>query len=64
MRNTGSRRGTARSRENAPLLENGGRTAALQAVTGCVIATAAKNQIDPDRNARLAERHHREDPDR
>jgi hypothetical protein len=46
MRNTGSRRGTARSRENAPLLENGRRAAALPAVTDCVIATAAKNQID------------------
>jgi hypothetical protein len=46
MRNTGSRRGTARSRENAPLLENGRRTAILQAVTGCVIATAASNRID------------------
>ena len=64
MRNTGSRRGTARSREKRALLENGRRTPALQAVTDCVIATAAKNQIDPDSIARLAERHHREDPDR
>ena len=56
MRNTGSRPGTARSRENAPLLENGRRTAALQAVTDCIIAPAAKKQIDPDSIARLAER--------
>jgi CRP-like cAMP-binding protein len=41
------------------LLENGRRTATLRAVTDCVIATAAKDQIDQDSLARLAELHHR-----
>ncbi len=45
------------------LLQHGRRTATLRAATNCVIATAAKNQIDRDRLARLAELHHREDPD-
>jgi hypothetical protein len=43
------------------LLEHGQRTATLRAVTNCVIATAAKNRVDRDRLASLAERHHRED---
>ena len=42
------------------LLEEGRRTATLRAVTDCVIATAAKNQIDRDSLAHLAELHHRE----
>ena len=46
------------------LLEHGRRTATLRAVTGCVIATAAKEQIDRDSLASLAELHHREGPDR
>jgi Cyclic nucleotide-binding domain len=46
------------------LLEHGRRTATLRAVTGCVIATAAKDQIDRDSLANLAELHHREDPHR
>jgi hypothetical protein len=45
------------------LLEHGRRTATLRAVTDCVIAVAAKDQIDSDSLARLAELHHREDPD-
>ena len=45
------------------LLEHGRRTATLRAVTGCVIATAASNQIDRDSLASLAEHHHREDTD-
>jgi hypothetical protein len=45
------------------LLEHGRRTATLRAVTGCVIATAAKDQIDRDSLASLAGLHHREDPD-
>ena len=45
------------------LLEHGRRTATLRAVTGCVIATAAKHQIDQDSLASLAGLHHREDPD-
>ena len=44
------------------LLEHGRRTATLRAVTGCVIATAAKDQIDQDSLASLAGLHHREDP--
>jgi hypothetical protein len=44
------------------LLEDGRRTATLRAVTGCVIATAAKDQIDRDSLASLAGLHHREDP--
>jgi hypothetical protein len=43
------------------VLEHGHRTATLRAATNCVIATAAKNHIDRDRLASLAERHHRED---
>jgi len=42
------------------LLEEGRRTATLRAVTDCVIAVAAKDQIDRDSLARLAELHHRE----
>ena len=45
------------------LLEDGRRTATLRAVIGCVIATAARDLIDRDRLARLAERHHQEGPD-
>lgn len=44
------------------LLEHGRRTATLRAVTGCVIATAAKHQIDQDSLASLAGLHHREGP--
>ena len=43
------------------LLEHGRRTATLRAVTDCVIATAAKDQINRDRLADLTELHHRED---
>ena len=43
------------------LLEEGRRTATLRAVTDCVIASAAKDQIDRDSLASLAELHHRED---
>jgi hypothetical protein len=46
------------------LLENGRRTATLRAVTNCVIATAAKDQIDQESLANLARQHHREDTDR
>jgi hypothetical protein len=45
------------------LLEHGRRTATLRAVTDCVVATAAKDQIDLDSLASLAEQHHREDPE-
>jgi hypothetical protein len=45
------------------LLEEGRRTATLRAVTDCVIATAAKDQIDRDSLARLAQLHHHEDTD-
>ena len=45
------------------VLEDGRRTATLRAVTGCVIAAAASNQIDRDSLASLAEAHHQEDPD-
>jgi hypothetical protein len=45
------------------LLEGGRRTATLRAVTDCVIATAAKDQIDRGSLSSLAELHHREDPD-
>ena len=45
------------------LLQHGRRTATLRAVTGCVIATAAKHQIDQDSLASLAGLHHREGPD-
>jgi hypothetical protein len=43
------------------VLEHGHRTATLRAATNCVIATAAKRDIDRDSLASLAERHHRED---
>jgi hypothetical protein len=46
------------------LLEHGRRTATLRAVTDCVIATAAKDQIDRGNLASLAGLHHREEPDR
>ena len=46
------------------LLEHGRRTATLRAATSCVVATAAKDQIDPDSLASLAELHRREDPDK
>ena len=45
------------------LLEDGRGTATLRAVTGCVIATAARDLIDRDSLASLAERHHQEGPD-
>ena len=45
------------------LLEQGRRTATLRAVTGCVVAVAAKDQIDRDSLASLAEYHRREDRD-
>jgi hydroxyethylthiazole kinase-like sugar kinase family protein len=41
-----------------------GGTDALRAVTDCVIATAAHDQIDRGSLSSLAELHHREDPDR
>lgn len=44
------------------LLEHGRRTATLRAVTNCVIATAARDQIDQEELASLARQHHREDP--
>lgn len=46
------------------VLEHGRRTATLRAATGCVIAAAAKDQIDRDSLTGLAERHHREGADR
>jgi hypothetical protein len=45
------------------VLAHGRRTATLRAVTNCVIATAARDQIDRDSLASLAERHHREATD-
>ena len=46
------------------MLEQGRRTATLLAVTDCVIAIAAKDQIDRESLSSLAEQHHREDPAR
>jgi hypothetical protein len=46
------------------LLEDGRRTASLRAVTNCVIAVAAEDQVDRDSLAGLAELHHREDHDK
>jgi len=43
------------------VLEHGRRTATLRAVTDCVVAVAARDQIDRDSLASLAEGHHRED---
>jgi hypothetical protein len=43
------------------VLENGRRTASLRALTDCVVAVAAENQIDRDALANLAGLHHRED---
>lgn len=43
------------------ILEGGRRTATVRAVTGCLVAVAAKHQIDFGSLARLAEYHHRED---
>jgi hypothetical protein len=43
------------------LLEGGRWTATLRAATGCVIATAAKDQIDRNSLTGLAELDHRED---
>jgi hypothetical protein len=37
---------------------------ARRAVTDCLIASAANNQMDHDSLIHLAEHHHREDPDR
>ncbi len=45
------------------LLEDRRRTATLRAITDCVVAAAAKDQIDRATLASLAEMHHREDPD-
>ena len=45
------------------LLEEGRRTATLRAVTKCVVAVAAKDQIDRGSLASLAEVHHRESRD-
>ena len=45
------------------LLEEGRRTATLRAVTDCVVAAAAQDQIDRASLASLAEMHHREDAD-
>ena len=45
------------------LLEGGRRTATLRAVTDCVIATAAQDQIDRGSLSSLADLHHREDLD-
>ena len=45
------------------LLEQRRRTATLRAITDCVIAAAANDQIDRATLASLAEMHHREDPD-
>jgi Cyclic nucleotide-binding domain len=45
------------------LLEHGRRTATLRAVTDCVIAVGAHDQIDEDTLASLAELHHRESRD-
>jgi hypothetical protein len=45
------------------LLEHGRRTATLRTLTTCVVATAAKDDLDPDSLASLAQQHHREDPD-
>jgi Cyclic nucleotide-binding domain len=46
------------------LLEHGRRTATLRAVTDCVVAVAAGDQIDRAQLAKLAEMHHREDAER
>jgi len=46
------------------LLEEGRRTATLRAVTDCIIAVAAKDQIDRNSLASIAELHHQEDRDR
>jgi hypothetical protein len=43
------------------VLESGRRTATLRAVTNCVVAVAAQDQIDRASLAGLAELHHRED---
>jgi Cyclic nucleotide-binding domain len=43
------------------MLEHSRRTATLRAVTDCVVAAAARDQIDRDSLASLAEGHHRED---
>jgi CRP-like cAMP-binding protein len=45
------------------LLEEGRRTATLRAVTKCVVAVVAKDQIDRGNLASLAEVHHRESRD-
>jgi hypothetical protein len=41
-------------------LEDGARTASLQALTDCAVAVAARHHIDPDQLAVLAESHRRE----
>jgi Cyclic nucleotide-binding domain len=43
------------------LLEHRPRTSTLRAVTSCTVAVAARDQIDRDSLASLAELHHRED---
>jgi len=45
------------------VLEGGRRTATVRAVTDCVVATAARDQINRDSLARLADLHRREDQD-
>jgi Cyclic nucleotide-binding domain len=43
------------------IIEGGRRTATVRAVTDCVVAVAARDQIDRSSLARLAQYHHRED---
>jgi CRP-like cAMP-binding protein len=43
------------------ILEGGRRTATVRAATPCLVAVAARHQIDRESLARLAEYHHRED---
>jgi len=43
------------------ILEGGRRTATVRAATPCLVAVAARHQIDTDSLARLAVYHHRED---
>jgi hypothetical protein len=43
------------------ILEGGRRTATVRAATPCLVAVAAKHQIDHESLAQLAESHHRED---
>jgi len=43
------------------ILEGGRRTATVRAATPCLVAVAARHQIDHESLARLAAHHHRED---